>query len=40
MNSKNKANTTNSSHYHEIYLFGDEETRPENFTIKIWKRTA
>lgn len=28
------------SHQHNIYLFGDTETRPENYTIKIWKRTA
>ena len=40
MHSKNKANTINSSHYHKIYLFGDDETRPINYTIKIWKRIS
>lgn len=35
-------NTQNASqdHTHSMYLFGDNETRPDNFTIKIWKRTA
>ena len=30
-----------SAHTHNIYLAStDAETRPENFTVKIWKRTA
>ena len=28
------------SHAHNVYLRGDTETRPDNFTVKIWKRTA
>ena len=37
MNSNNKAN----SNYDRIYLFSDDtETRPADFTKKIWVRTA
>lgn len=30
----------NVAHTHNVYLQGDTETRPDNYTVKIWKRTA
>lgn len=32
----------NVSHTHNVIVdnYGDNETRPENFTVRIWKRTA
>lgn len=35
------ANIDTNSNYDKIYLFSDDnETRPMNYTFKIWKRTA
>lgn len=30
----------NGSHSHTVHDDGGSESRPENYTIKIWKRTA
>ena len=32
--------STNGSHSHTVYSEGGNESRPENYTICIWKRTA
>ena len=44
---KNTIQSASVAHTHSIYLRGnvtlengDTETRPENYTIRIWKRTA
>ena len=30
----------NQGHTHSMYLFGDSETRSDNFTKRIWKRIS
>ena len=32
--------STNGSHSHTVHNDGGSESRPENYTIRIWKRTA
>lgn len=38
--STNVAHTHNMNHIHSITSDGGNENRPDNYTIKIWKRTA
>lgn len=37
---ENTGNASVYNHQHNIYLFGDNETRPDNYTIRIWKRIS
>ena len=33
-----RTDNANQGHTHNMYLFGDTETRSDNFTKRIWKR--
>lgn len=35
-----RTDNANQGHTHNMYLFGDTETKPDNYTYKVWKRIS
>ena len=33
-----RTDNANQGHTHNMYLFGDTETKPDNYTYKVWRR--